>query len=265
MVDTTCPSALKLHYVRANFKNNFDITNIDTKSAALQVYKAPGSFGETGDNRQYSFLMYTNPGFQLINQLKLPEQGKSFDLQKFQSENGLPDASAGVGMVVKLGGQVNCVGNQENTLPATSSTSKTISSTATQPLGVSSLTKSALSSNARSSMNVAPITSTSLSTNTANTRRPVSTISGAAFPSSLDGSLQPTDEISSGKFGASTNAPDPSTVTSTVIFSNTVPLMTGTPATSTLPGVQTANAAPRLIALQVMTTGIFGVVVIVFG
>ncbi|KAF2027533.1 hypothetical protein EK21DRAFT_22689, partial [Setomelanomma holmii] len=108
MLDTTCPNKRVLHYARANFKNNFDITNIATTSAPLFEYKAPGAFGETGDARQYSFLMYVNPQRKQIDSLQLPGEGEAFDVKKFEADNGLQDAAAGVGMVVKLGGTVNC-------------------------------------------------------------------------------------------------------------------------------------------------------------
>jgi hypothetical protein len=110
MVDTTCANKRVLHYARANFKNNLDITNIATQSKAALEYKAPGSLGETGDNRQYSFLMYLNPGRKQLDQLQLPAQGATFDAKKFQTDNGLSDPTAGVGMTVKLGGQANCDG-----------------------------------------------------------------------------------------------------------------------------------------------------------
>ncbi|KAI4632546.1 uncharacterized protein J4E87_002020 [Alternaria ethzedia] len=88
MVDSTCPNARKLHYARANFKNNFDITNIETDSPAVLDYVAPGSVGEKGDDRQYSFLMYTNPGRKEITDLQLPGDDEAFDITKFQDDNG---------------------------------------------------------------------------------------------------------------------------------------------------------------------------------
>jgi hypothetical protein len=108
MVDTTCPDKRVLHYARSNFKNNFDITNIATDSAALVDYKAPGAFGETGDKRQYSFLMYINPQRKQITSLKTPGDGEAFDVEKFQTDNGFQDATGAIGMEVKLGGQANC-------------------------------------------------------------------------------------------------------------------------------------------------------------
>lgn len=104
MIDTTDDDARTLHYARANFKYNFDIVKIETQDQPLLEYKAPGAFGETGDERKYSFLMYTNPQREEITELKLPSEGEAFDVKQFQDDNGLQDASAGIGMVVKLGG-----------------------------------------------------------------------------------------------------------------------------------------------------------------
>jgi hypothetical protein len=130
MVDTTCPNALTLHYARTNFKNNFDITNINTSTPALQVYLSPGSLDEKGDNRQYAFLMYTNPGRDEIESFKLPAEGQEFDIKQFQDDNGLGDAEAGVGMVVKLGGEADCGGDAVESLPASLPTPRPSSNTA---------------------------------------------------------------------------------------------------------------------------------------
>ncbi|CAA9960143.1 hypothetical protein PTMSG1_03549 [Pyrenophora teres f. maculata] len=108
MVDTTCEDARTLHFAQANFKNNFDVTNIASETEAALPYIAPGSLGETGDGRQYSFMMYEHRGRKEITELQLPAEGEAFDVKVFQAENGLPDAMAGVAMVVDLGGEVNC-------------------------------------------------------------------------------------------------------------------------------------------------------------
>jgi len=108
MVDTTCANARTLHFAQANFKNNFDVTNIASDTKAALPYIAPGSLGETGDGRQYSFMMYENPGREEITDLQLPAKGEVFDVKEFEAENGLKDAAAGVAMVVKLGGKVDC-------------------------------------------------------------------------------------------------------------------------------------------------------------
>ncbi|KAL1792824.1 hypothetical protein ACET3X_009331 [Alternaria dauci] len=130
MVDTTCPDSRKLHYVRANFKYNFEITNINTSSPALLDYIAPGSVEEKGDNRQYSFLMYTNPGRKEITDLQLPGDDEAFDVTQFQDNNGLGDAMAGVGMVVKLGGEADCAGGNAEALPSSLPTPRPAKSTA---------------------------------------------------------------------------------------------------------------------------------------
>ncbi|EFQ96583.1 hypothetical protein PTT_00415 [Pyrenophora teres f. teres 0-1] len=108
MVDTTCEDARTLHFAQANFKNNFDVTNIASETEAALPYIAPGSLGETGDGRQYSFMMYEHRGRKEITELQLPAEGEAFDVKVFQAENGLPDAMAGVAMVVDLEGEVNC-------------------------------------------------------------------------------------------------------------------------------------------------------------
>ena len=128
MVDTTCSNARRLHYARANFKNNFDITNIDTSSPAILEYIAPGSVGEKGDDRQYSFFMYTNPGRKEITDLQLPEDDEAFDVKQFQDDNGLGDATAGVGMVVKLGGEADCGDEGAEQLPSSLPTPRPTSS-----------------------------------------------------------------------------------------------------------------------------------------
>ncbi|KAF3048310.1 hypothetical protein E8E12_011675 [Didymella heteroderae] len=98
MVDTTCPSARTLHYARSNFKFAFaGGTNIETESAPLLDYKAPGTFQEQGDARQYVFLMYTNPQRREIRELRLPAEGEPFDVQKFQADNALKNPVAGYG------------------------------------------------------------------------------------------------------------------------------------------------------------------------
>ncbi|CAN9439514.1 unnamed protein product [Alternaria alternata] len=132
MVDTTCPDSRRLHYARANFKYNFEITNINTSSPALLDYIAPGSVEEKGDNRQYSFLMYTNPGRKEITNLQLPGDNEAFDVAQFQNDNGLGDAMAGVGMVVKLGGEADCTGGNAEALPSNLPTPRPAKSTAVE-------------------------------------------------------------------------------------------------------------------------------------
>jgi len=117
MLDTTCPTKRTLHYARANFKIS-KITNIDTSTAPVLAYKAPGALAETGDARQYSFLMYVNPQRKVIESLKMPADGEAFDAKKFKDDNGFQDPAAGVGMVVKLGGIADCGGEAPGVVPS---------------------------------------------------------------------------------------------------------------------------------------------------
>ncbi|KAF2748954.1 hypothetical protein M011DRAFT_319964 [Sporormia fimetaria CBS 119925] len=107
LLDTTC-SQQRLHYARANFKYNFQIVSIESLSIPALPYQRPGAFGETGDERKYSFLMFSQPQGREIEDLKIPGDGEAFDIGTFKSQNGLKDASGGVGMVVKLGGETTC-------------------------------------------------------------------------------------------------------------------------------------------------------------
>ncbi|KAF3008663.1 hypothetical protein E8E13_008945 [Curvularia kusanoi] len=144
MLDTTCPNARKLHYVRSNFKFAFaGGTNIETESAPLLDYQAPGAFDEQGDDRQYVFLMYVNPQRSEFTQMQLPARGAVFDVERFQSDNGLDDAIAGVGMVVRLGGTADCGSEGGSEGPAESSSAALVSSTsATTPSATMSSTTS---------------------------------------------------------------------------------------------------------------------------
>lgn len=196
MVDTTCPDKRVLHYARANFKNNFDITNIDTKSAALFDYKAPGAFGEIGDDRQYSFLMYINPQLEQITSLKLPGDGEAFDVEKFQTDNGFQDATGGVGMVVKLGGQANCGGAQQSAVQSKTPSAAPTSSSAANAGSTSSA--AGVSSGPR-------VTSTSTSVS----QRASSAARASATPSSPSNNNDPSNgnNNASSAAGAQTSTP----------------------------------------------------------
>jgi hypothetical protein len=261
MVDTTCPDKRVLHYARANFKNNFVITNIDTKSEALQKYKAPGSFGETGDNRQYSFLMYINPQRKEIDSLRLPAEGEAFDVQKFQTDNGLQDPFAGVGMVVKLGGQANCGGEQPNEVP------DNLSSARPPPSSTAAARPTSQPAATSSTARVQPTTTSA--------RQPVSSAANASpspsFPSSPNNpgndnnnppavsSNRPNGPVpsagpnapsqpagpTSGQVAPSNVAPTDGLATSTVAAGPNVPVgASGTSSPS--PAEQTTNAAPGM-------------------
>ncbi|KAJ4369193.1 hypothetical protein N0V83_006278 [Neocucurbitaria cava] len=247
MIDTTCPNARKLHYARANFKNDFNVVNIETQSAALLDYKAPGSFGETGDNRQYTFLMYTNPARKQIDQLKLPADGENFDVKQFQSDNGLNDASAGVGMVVKLGGTADCGSDQSNSAPAAQSSTAQASSTD------AGLASTAVSSAAeQQSSSVASATQTEDASQSGETVSPSSSaldgsqVGNSTSPSTTS-ARQPSDSVAATSV-LQTDAPGPSTITSTVVLSSRPggASASGSQTASASPALQTQNAAPRL-------------------
>ena len=221
MVDTTCSDKRVLHYARSNFKNNFDITNINSTSPPQLEYKAPGAFGETGDNRQYSFLMYVNPRRQQIDNLQLPAEGEAFDVEKFQTDNNFQEATGGVGMVVKLGGQADCASGQPNELPSNLPSARPPRSSATGGSG---------------SVSGSPVTSASQSPT------PVP----SASPDNSSGSARPSDPAAAPGQGQD-GAP-----ASTVVLSSTGPggaaQPSRTPTTSANPAEQTANAALSLAA-----------------
>jgi hypothetical protein len=225
MVDTTCPNARTLHYARTNFKNNFDITNINSSTPALQVYLSPGSLGEKGDNRQYAFLMYTNPGRDEIDAFKLPAEGEEFDIKQFQDDNGLGDAEAGVGMVVKLGGEADCGGDAVESLPASLPTPRPSSNTAAPsgaPLSSSEVTQATTTSEEEpeSTGNVEDGWEGSATT-TSERRTPGSTLTSFVLESAT---------------------PEPSSVASTVVLESAGGEATVTGSADL--AQQTANAAP---------------------
>ncbi|OCL02638.1 hypothetical protein AOQ84DRAFT_348879 [Glonium stellatum] len=110
MLDTTCDSARTLHFLQTDFVYDGRLTDLASSANPLQAYQAPGAFKETGNGRQYTFLMYSQPGNQNISSLKLPNQGDIVNVKQFQDDNGYQNAQAGIGMVVDLGGTTNCGG-----------------------------------------------------------------------------------------------------------------------------------------------------------
>ena len=234
MLDTTCPTARKLHYVRSNFKFAFaGGTNIETESAPLLAYKAPGAFGEKGDDRQYVFLMYTNPQRREFATMQLPGDGEVFDVKKFQRDNGLNDPVAAVGMVVKLGGTADCEGGESNPVPGG------------LPTAASSTSSSGLSTAVRSS-------ATSVLTTV-----PTASVSGSVAPSSsgrvvLSSSISP---VSSDEQSATSTSPaetplqtdEEAAPTSAVPTSAALTDSSSTPTSSAI-GQQTANAAAAVLA-----------------
>lgn len=109
LVDTTCPNSFALHFAQTSFKADGDKTQLGANGQAAYAYAAPGSFGEKG-LRQYSFLMYSQPS-DTFTFKGLPQKGATFDINAFESTNGLKDAKAGTSFSVDLGGSTGCGGN----------------------------------------------------------------------------------------------------------------------------------------------------------
>ena len=238
MLDTTCTTYV-LHYARSNFKFAFaGGTNIETESQPLLDYKQPGAFEEKGD-RQYVFLMYTNPQRREIGELRLPAEGKAFDVKTFQEDNELNEPVAGVGMVVQLGGTAEC-GDGRSAVPASSGSSSTAQSTAV-----------------RSSASVPAQTGTSAST--ASTASTTSGASASAFSSALSGgedrqdtsatsAIETQDPVASSPV-LQTDETEPTTTIPTATSVRAT--VTGTNTTSSGPVEQTANAATDVRSLGV--------------
>lgn len=248
MVDTTCPNARRLHYARANFKNNFDITNIATDSSPIVDYVAPGSVGEKGDNREYSFLMYLNPGRQEITNLQLPGKNEAFDVKKFQNDNGLQDALAGVGMVVKLGGEANCEGGGANASPSNSPTAtSTSANSATRPASrtsaATSTTRTADAGVPQNTVTLSPTASGSggqRNSTSASPPRPSQSPANPAVSSPVALPSETPESPESPETPESSETPVPSGI-STVPVPNSSGA--GSPTSSANPAQQTANAA----------------------
>lgn len=220
MLDTTCPSARKLHYARSNFRFAFaGGTNIETDSPPLLEYLAPGALGERGDERQYVFLMYENPQRSEIADLQLPAEGEVFDVKAFQGENGLDDAVAGVGMVVQLGGTVDCDGEGANQ---------------GSPVGVSSAVATATSTTEGSATSVASVSSAASATSVLVPIQTPNPQASSARPSSAP--------ISSGRPPASTNSASTPRPTSTLSDEETGP--SSAASSTTFSTEEATDAAP---------------------
>lgn len=258
MVDTTCDNARTLHFARTNFKYNFDVVKIESETNAQQEYKAPGSLGETGDDRKYSFLMYTQTGGKEISDLKLPGEGEQFDVKKFQDDNGFQDAEAGIGMVVKLGGESNCDGSpsggggQESQSssspePASSAAAEPASSAAAEPAPSSAAEEASSAAPSRT-----PVASQAQSSGpSATPNEPNAPESAPAEATQTADNEQPsaTGGQASGQtsdLAIATTALQSGAAPSTLILSSVVPNATASSPTTGAPAQQTTNAASGL-------------------
>ncbi|KAF2809920.1 uncharacterized protein BDZ99DRAFT_299854 [Mytilinidion resinicola] len=163
LLDISCDSARTLHYAKPDFKYDFDITSISSNATAIQEYKPPGAFGETGDGRKYAFLFYNQPGNNDIATMKIPKEGEAFEVKSFQDDNGLVDSVAGVEMVVNLGGSVSCDGKAAATGASTAAAASSGASKTSSVGDASAATASASTTGSpKSSKSAAGFTTTPL-------------------------------------------------------------------------------------------------------
>ncbi|KAJ4339418.1 hypothetical protein N0V95_007772 [Ascochyta clinopodiicola] len=231
MVDTTCTNARTLHYVRSNFKFSFaGGTNIETDSPALLDYKAPGALGEQGDDRQYVFLMYTNPQRKEFSEMQLPSEGEAFDVKKFQDDNGLKDPVAGVGMVVKLGGTAECAGQDANQVPSSlPTTAPTTSSAVTRATSTATLPRTSAQSRSAPAFSSIPSNSTTQpdATPTSAAQTSVSAASSTALQAD---ETEPTSAASVATLSTARASTTASLTTSGTLAEQTANAAPGTPA-----------------------------------
>lgn len=164
--------------------------------------------------------MYTNPGRREIETLVLPGEGEPFNVRRFQEENGLEDASAGVGMVVKLGGQASCgEGQAPNTLPASLAAPRPGPSSTLAGAGTGVGGSSAVETGSSSGPSTLPPGDATTPTPSRNATSAVQSDAGG-----------------------------PSAIMSTADLANVNPGATGSPTSSAGLAEQTANAGPRILA-----------------
>ncbi|XPS95155.1 hypothetical protein M3J09_004448 [Ascochyta lentis] len=245
MVDTTCTNARKLHYARSNFKFSFSGgTNIETDSPALLDYKAPGALGEQGDDRQYVFLMYTNPQRREFAEMQLPGEDDVFDAKKFQDDNGLKDPVAGVSMVVKLGGTTDCAGGDANQVPSGLPTAAPTSSSAdvaSSAIAISSAVATSSAATRAPSATTLPQTSNQAGS----APLPSSTLSGSGrqSDSAATSAVQTSIPVASSS-ALQTGEAEPTSAASIATLSTARASVIASPTTSGPPLEQTANAGP---------------------
>ncbi|KAF2263383.1 hypothetical protein CC78DRAFT_533995 [Lojkania enalia] len=242
LVDTTCDDARTLHFARANYKYLFDITKIGSESDALLEYQAPGAFGETGDERKYSFLMYKQPGNDEITELSLPGEGEAFDVKQFQDDNGLEDAIAGVGMVVKLGGETSCDGQPASPLPSSPASSSESAPESTDAPEPSSSGSEPSSTPAITSAAVTRASSSAAASETTETsEEPESTQADDSQTETETDLVVATSAVQSG--------PQTNTVFQTIATADVS--TSGSPTNSSAPAQQTDNGASGLSVVSV--------------
>lgn len=118
MLDTTSDDQRVLHYLQPGFQATEDKTAISSHAQPVQVYKGPGTLGDTG-LRNYSFLMFQqfNDPFSPVY---VPSLGSTFDVEGFLAKNKLQPALAGIGMQVQNAGSSKGSQSSQQPLPASS-------------------------------------------------------------------------------------------------------------------------------------------------
>jgi len=101
MVDTTDQNNRMLHYVQSDFQATGTKTAIQSNSKPQMPWMGPGTMGDSGANRQYTFLLYEQPN--AFTGQGMPQMGQPVNVQDFVKANGLQKAVAGQTMVVDTG------------------------------------------------------------------------------------------------------------------------------------------------------------------
>ena len=130
MIDTTTNNRV-LHYMQGDFQATEDKTAIASSAKPLLAYKAPGTLGDTGSTRDYTFLMYQQKdGFKASD---MPSLGSTFDIKSFMSSSGLDDALAGIAMSVQVSGGSNSAASSQGAASSTAQSTAQQTTTAATP------------------------------------------------------------------------------------------------------------------------------------
>jgi hypothetical protein len=214
---------------------------IESETVATQAYKAPGSFGETGNERKYSFLLYENKDDDEIDDLKIPKEGDVFDVKTFQDDNGFEEPGAGVGMVVKLGGQADCGGAVVSSLSsqAASATERVSSVVSSVPSSVVSFVVSSVVSSVSS-----VVTSLASSQTMTSGSAPAVSSEAVESESSSTTTIQVSGITSSLVVVSSAVQSGPS---STLLLTSTVPKTTTSSSSTGEPAQQTTSGVSKIV------------------
>ncbi|OCK78140.1 hypothetical protein K432DRAFT_384086 [Lepidopterella palustris CBS 459.81] len=248
MIDTTCDNARTLHFLQTDFAYDGTLVDLASSTAPLQSYQAPGAFKETGDGRKYTFLLYGQPENKNVSSLKLPSQGDVFMVKNFEDQNGYIDPQAGIGMVVDLGGTVNCGAAQSggvNSVAQTAAASSAIASSGGAPSAApSSAAPSAVSSASLASQVTPSISFESPSS----TSRSVSSTAGPKATSVSSGVVAASSVLVGGASGTTLAMSGKTTATGTVSGTAAAATQTGSEASSMSLAIARCVVVASLIA-----------------